>query len=29
VFVYTVGDGRLHECWVYDTDQELIDRFLA
>jgi len=29
VFVYTVRDGRLHECWVYDADQELVDRFLT
>jgi hypothetical protein len=29
VFVYTVRDDRLHECWVYDADQELVDRFLA
>jgi uncharacterized protein len=29
VFVYTVRDGRLHEGWVYDADQALVDRFLA
>ena len=29
VLVYTVQDGQLHECWVYDSDQELVDRFLA
>src|SRR5262245_36064250 len=29
IFVYTVQDGKLRECWVYDSDQELIDRFLA
>lgn len=29
VLVYTVRDGKLHECWVYDADQELVDRFLA
>jgi hypothetical protein len=29
VLVYTVQDGQLHECWVYDADQELVDRFLA
>ena len=29
IFVYTVRDGKLHECWVYDWDQELVDRFLA
>ena len=25
----TVQDGQLHECWVYDADQELVDRILA
>ena len=29
VLVYTVQDGQLHECWVYDEDQELVARFLA
>ena len=27
--VYTVIDGLLHECWVLDRDQALVDRFLA
>lgn len=27
--VYTVVDGLLHECWVLDRDQALVDRFLA
>lgn len=27
--VYTVKDGKLHHCWVYDGDQALVDRFLA
>ena len=25
VLIYTVRDGLLHECWVYDQDQKLID----
>jgi hypothetical protein len=29
VLVYTVREGKLHECWVYDSDQALVDRFLA
>lgn len=29
VLVYTVKDGKLHHCWVYDGDQALIDRFFA
>ena len=29
VLVYTVKDGKLHHCWVYDSDQALVDRFLA
>ena len=29
VLVYTVRQGKLHECWVYDADQALVDRFLA
>jgi uncharacterized protein len=29
VLVYTIKDGKLHHCWVYDSDQPLIDRFLA
>lgn len=28
LLVYTVKDGQLAECWVYDTDQALVDRFL-
>ena len=27
--VYTIADDRLFECWVYDQDQALVDRFLA
>jgi len=29
VLVFTVREGQLHECWVYDSDQEMVDRFLA
>ena len=29
VLVYTIKDGRLHHCWVYDGDQAVVDRFLA
>jgi ketosteroid isomerase-like protein len=28
VFVYTVKDDRLHECWAYDFDQPTVDRLL-
>jgi ketosteroid isomerase-like protein len=29
VLVYRVADGKLAECWLYDTDTELVDRALA
>ena len=29
VLVYTVRDGRLAECWVYDQDQALVDRLIG
>ena len=29
VLVYTVKDGLLHECWVYDQDQRLIDELVG
>jgi hypothetical protein len=29
LFVYTVKENQLHECWVYDADQPLVDQFLA
>jgi hypothetical protein len=29
VLVYTVADGLLKECWVYDQDQQLIDRLVG
>lgn len=28
-FHYRVAEGRIAECWVYDQDQRLVDRFLA
>lgn len=29
LLVYTVSGGLLHECWVYDADQALIDRLIG
>jgi hypothetical protein len=29
VLVYTVTDGRLHHCWVYDEDQAWIDGLIG
>jgi len=29
LLVYTVLDDQLHECWVYDQDQALVDRLLS
>ena len=29
VLAYTIKDGLLHECWVYDGDQAAVDWFLA
>lgn len=29
VLVYAIADGLLRECWLYDFDQALVDRFLA
>lgn len=26
LFVYTVRDGKLAECWLYDEDQRFVDR---
>jgi len=26
LFVYTVRDAKLAECWLYDEDQRLVDR---
>jgi len=27
--VYSILHDRLHECWVYDQDQALIDKLLS
>jgi ketosteroid isomerase-like protein len=27
--VYRIVDGRMHECWMYDGDQALIDRLIG
>ncbi|WP_065750176.1 nuclear transport factor 2 family protein [Bradyrhizobium paxllaeri] len=29
LLVYTVRDGLLSECWVYDQDQAMVDAFLS
>lgn len=29
VFLYAVKDGKLAECWLYDSDQGLIDRMVG
>jgi len=29
LLVYSILDDRLHECWVYDQDQALIDQLLS
>ena len=29
VLVYRIADGCLRECWVYDADQALVDRFIG
>jgi uncharacterized protein len=29
MFRYSVRDGKLAECWVYDEDQQLIDEYLT
>ena len=29
VLVYAIRDDRLHQCWIYDADQRLVDRFLG
>jgi uncharacterized protein len=28
VLIFTVAEGRLRECWVYDSDPELLDRYV-
>ena len=29
VLIYAVRDGRFTECWVYDSDQAMIDRLVG
>lgn len=29
MLAYTVKDGRLHHCWVYDEDQAWVDRLIG
>ena len=29
VLIFTVADDRLRECWVYDADPTLLDRYFA
>ncbi len=29
LLVYSILEDRLHECWVYDQDQALIDQLLS
>ena len=29
LLVYAVADGKLAECWVYDADQDIIDRLIG
>jgi uncharacterized protein len=29
VLVFAVAEGRLRECWVYDADPALIDRYVS
>ena len=29
LLVYSIRDGLLWQCWVYDQDQALVDEFLA
>jgi uncharacterized protein len=29
MFRYSVRDGKLAECWVYDEDQRLVDEYFA
>jgi hypothetical protein len=28
VLIFTVAEGRLRECWVYDSDPQLLDRYV-
>jgi uncharacterized protein len=29
VLIYRIEDDKLRECWLYDADQQLMDRLLA
>jgi hypothetical protein len=29
LLIFTVADGLLRECWVYDADPELLDRYVT
>jgi hypothetical protein len=29
VLIFTVAEGRLLECWVYDADPQLLDRYVT
>ena len=29
VLIFTVAEGRLRECWVYDSDPQLLDRYVT
>jgi ketosteroid isomerase-like protein len=29
VLIFTVAEGRLRECWVYDADPQLLDRYVT
>jgi ketosteroid isomerase-like protein len=29
VFVYTVRDAKLEQCWLFDANQEIVAKFLA
>jgi uncharacterized protein len=28
VLIFTIADDRLRECWVYDADPDLVDRYV-
>jgi len=29
VLIFTVAEGSLRECWVYDADPQLLDRYIT
>jgi hypothetical protein len=29
VLIFTVAEDRLRECWVYDSDPQLLDRYIS